>query len=446
MIRITGIQILTVTTISICSIGLLIQLEQISERYFKFQTRSDIQLSIPDSITVPATSTCWYLKDIMKNMKGKDVWQFYEEFDNMTMDQIFEQVSETNEIFVDKRSCAIRLPNKLVNIYPNRTVCSKLFIIERYIQRNFICYKFYASIIDQNQKLDMTEYSLTPTMSGMIYRLSLKPDIFGDNTYFTTFSHSLQTSDLYDSMFSQSLFYYRDNRTKHSFVQMKLTSSGTTIDRLKAPYDTDCHIYDPFETGAEYNYRGLLNETINIFGRIHTFYPISESENMKYKMISSQILSDQTFLKSFNEIYKKYNKTLYDCHLQYLVSKFTLSFGTEVTVDVYWPQDSDILMNYVPVYDLIDYLLYVCSSFGIWFGLSVLSVSDSVISLLSHIFKCHRGTDLQPHLKDVQREVHRLKKSQRLIQIKYVSLMQFTKLKCELLESTIRNLTIVQTE
>ena len=54
------------------------------------------------------------------------------------------------------------------------------------------------------------------------------------------------------------------------------------------------------------------------------------------------------------------------CNVDYYVTKLSPSYGSSVTLNVYWPQDSHIVIRHVPIYDLIDYLLYICSSFGIW--------------------------------------------------------------------------------
>lgn len=45
-------------------------------------------------------------------------------------------------------------------------------------------------------------------------------------------------------------------------------------------------------------------------------------------------------------------------------------------MSVYWPQDPRVSINSVPIYDSIDYVLYICSTFGMWFGISVLSVGE----------------------------------------------------------------------
>lgn len=65
-----------------------------------------------------------------------------------------------------------------------------------------------------------------------------------------------------------------------------------------------------------------------------------------------------------------------DCDLKYYVSKTSLGYGPVVTVSVYWPQDSEFKINDVAKVELIDFLLYVTSSFGIWLGVSVISLFD----------------------------------------------------------------------
>ena len=418
-----GIKILSVL---LCSLGLLYQVEQISERYFKFQSRSDIHLSIPENTTMPRISTCWYLKSVMKGMEEKSVEEFYNKLDTMTVEEIFNSVPPVENIMKEEEGCAIRKPSQFISIYPNRSECLKLFFIKRYIQRNFICYKFYVKNMEE-ENLEITEYSLTPSSPGLIYRIVMNETPFANVPYFSAYAHSLSSSDLLDSMYAQSVFQYRDNASKYSHINIKVTYNSISITKLKPPYDTACRHYTPFYNGWEYVYEKLKNEMIEKLGRIHTFYPES-NQTRKDKIISSQVLKNVSFLKKFNEIYQSCDKTIHDCHLEYLVSKFTLSFGPDVVIYVNWPQDSHIGMRSVPFYDLIDYLLYVCSSFGIWFGVSMFTIGDVVIKMIE---KCKTAAVA----KSEKNEVEMLKRSHKRLHRSFVALVEYINIQRDLMRS-----------
>ena len=108
-----------------CLIGLIIQLEQISEQYFKFETRSEVRLSIPILINAPMITSCWNLKDILlesnqflpqsnirlfneskklidKKFKSNDFIDYYNNLDKLTANEIFELIPSNNSILSKK--------------------------------------------------------------------------------------------------------------------------------------------------------------------------------------------------------------------------------------------------------------------------------------------------------------------------------------------------------
>ena len=63
-------KLITIILIMIpCLIGLLYHLGQISERCFKYQTRSQVHMSIPVSIPVPVISTFWFLRRMIDSRR-----------------------------------------------------------------------------------------------------------------------------------------------------------------------------------------------------------------------------------------------------------------------------------------------------------------------------------------------------------------------------------------
>ena len=44
------------------------------------------------------------------------------------------------------------------------------------------------------------------------------------------------------------------------------------------------------------------------------------------------------------------------CNLDYYVTKISTSYGSDLTVTVYWPQDSQVSTKFLPTYDPIDFI------------------------------------------------------------------------------------------
>ena len=174
--------------------------------------------------------------------------------------------------------------------------------------------------------------------------------------------------------------------------------------------------------------------------RVPTFDQIFEEPYdpaHEYRMITAKQFGNESFLNEFNEIFKKYNQTYSDCNLEYYVSKYSMSFGGTVTLSVYWPQDYRTEMKHVPMNDFIDFLLYVCSSFGIWLGMSVLSIGEFVNSIISY-FRRPRKDDkvlIQQNLnKHFKARLIKLERGQTLVHLKIQAMFDYMKLRFELLE------------
>lgn len=365
-------------------------------------------------------------------MKGKTREQYYETLRRLAIKEIFDRTPDIEYFLRNDTACLVRLPNEMVPEYRDNDNCMKILSIERYIQRDFMCYKITVSAIPSSKSLDLEEYSLSPHASGLVHRLFLNSTPFGEVSYFTIFAHSATTSDLYDSLFARTRDYYKGNGT-HRMVILEVSFSGVSIERLKAPYDTSCRDFYPYESGAIYRMEGLKNETTATLRIVPTFSPVFDL-NSPYGMITAHDLLNRTFLAKFNEIYKKYNQTYLDCTLEYYVSKYSMSFGDKVTLSVYWPQDSQTVIRHVPSYDLIDYLLYVCSSFGIWLGISILSISDVITSISGMCRKSGRAETKcleEDRVTKVERSCKRLK---RRVQIGFIAMMEYMKLRFDLME------------
>ena len=53
--------------------------------------------------------------------------------------------------------------------------------------------------------------------------------------------------------------------------------------------------------------------------------------------------------------------------------------GGKTTINIYFPQEPDFIVNYLPKTQFVEFLVIFCSLFGFWFGLSVTSLSKFAI-------------------------------------------------------------------
>lgn len=106
-------------------------------------------------------------------------------------------------------------------------------------------------------------------------------------------------------------------------------------------------------------------------------YPIFDTDTLRDPIIGSKFVD----LNSRNK-----RHDFVSCRFEYQVPKIVFKELNRVLVHVNWPQDPGIATFTVADHAIIDYLIYICSSIGIWLGLS----AYSILELIGHSVTNHR--------------------------------------------------------
>ena len=386
----------------VCFIGLIAQINDIGQRFFEYKTRTSIEMKIPDKISVPSLSVCWAVSEsvnIVKMSKDfnlphlkthRNFWKhsdwnpFYQLLDSLTVRQLFKYSPETHEILRKDVGCMIRFPSEhaLRSPNPDGKHCLDHFKITKYFHRGLICFKFIPNF-SPSDGLNLNEYTLSPNSPGLIYKFYFNKEVFGDVHYFTSYAHSFNTSHFHDSLFSSMKFFSRNsNSSSDSFANIDVTYNQLTLSRMKSPYDTDCIDYYPHASGMEFFLENVKNETLKEIDRVIT-QPHIYREHLENKFLSTSELRNQSISGKLNAIIDQHKLQHSDCDVMYYLSKMDVTKGRRVSIGINWPQDSEIIIKHVPQQELTDLILYVCSSFGIWFGLSVMTLFRYLQRLIS---------------------------------------------------------------
>ena len=223
-----------------------------------------------------------------------------------------------------------------------------------------MCYQFDPIIIDKNEKLEIAEYALAPQAAGLIYRIFLNNSIFGDATDYQAYAKQTIDSPVYDSSFASSKFYEREINSSNSYLNIELFYVSVQIQRLEFPYDTECKSCAPHRTCADWGAAMVRNVALKMFQKVSTLTPLYDN-SLKFPVLSAKHLRNETFVAEYQKIFGKPEKLSYACTVDYTSSKVTISHGSVVTVSVFFPQDASINVNYFPLQDSIDFILYICS-------------------------------------------------------------------------------------
>ena len=392
-----GIEIMKITaaiTFLVCLTGFGVQLTGISQRYFSYSTRSYVNIYVADNLPLPGVSTCWSLGEIVDFSKlnkkyslnrlqgSKYDWKYlYDILANETAENLF-KATPSNETFFDKNpACAIRFPDHMSWRHPwyNREECLAIVKVEKYLNRLNMCYKI--SFKNDNGRLNLKHVTSSPSNPGYIYMMFLNPKLFDRKLRYTAFAHSVDSSPLFDSVFSIEKTINVDGKFRIGiqFVPMSLT-------KLPPPFDTMCHHgFVKFKSGTEYNLHQLNLATMAEMKHVHTLGHVHDK--YKFPILSSASFRNITIHAQFMKLFKVHTSVFYPvCRLEYNVPKTRLEEYERTSFVVYWPQDSGVDVQKVADQLLIDFVIYVCSSIGVWLGLSVFSVMNIMSNFVSNKF------------------------------------------------------------
>lgn len=105
-------KVFTVTSLLICSIGLIIQINEVSNNYFKFVTESKVSIVFNELIYIPSLSACFSASDIIKRdqikeklnidlikpVKDVDWEEYQEKVENFTIKMLFQFTPTVDEV------------------------------------------------------------------------------------------------------------------------------------------------------------------------------------------------------------------------------------------------------------------------------------------------------------------------------------------------------------
>lgn len=375
----------------ICSIGLIIQIENVSIRYFSFKTRAVANMIIPIEGTYPDLSVCFRYVDILNGSKvnekydrinivkyfepGYDMKKSYLDTKNLTIKEIFEFTPEENLIFKDGVGCYIRYPGRYTMENIKTIDCYKHFKIIEYLIRNSVCYLIKP--IFYNGSLTMHEYALSPGYQGQMYKLNFDESIFKNFYSMSIVVHTNRSNILFDTLFSSNIELPMEELPStyvwaREFVQ----------ESLPKPYDTMC-LPPPNNSKSWYGYMmGQIDQkAMKLYNFSIPFKPTFKADLRVTKIMNFLAFKNRTLTYLIDNLMKKYYKHITTCNTLYYVTRSKYIPDNEASFATFWTQDEKIVLRYSPEQELIDFIVYVCSCIGIWFGLSAYSFLDMACML-----------------------------------------------------------------
>lgn len=377
-----------------CVIGFIFQSKEVNDIYFKYEIHTSTIMTIPTEISTPSLSLCHlyvfilnrteYQKYGLRKTVEEDVFSDGHRF--LTIEQLFNLTSKGDDTI---SGCGQR-QGRSWNFGGTKS-CTNDITVSKYYMQEFICYMYSFPGL---ARISIGDAAQAVKFVNTVYVVTLK-DVPTSHVFYT-FAHPPGSMPYLSRNFGKQV----DRKTSSTGVtepnKIFLTFRETTIHRLPPPYATSC-TKDKMKDKVMCNRNCLIAamETIDRF-------PDTEITTEPVNLRHAGALEFENATSSFrDDVTKKYQQCESHCRgiSRDLCDTTFMTSNIDLHTDTVWmkdklevrllvPDSPSIEINYKASMSILDYIVYMCSSFGMWFGLSFASLNPN--GLYVHVNKFFR--------------------------------------------------------
>ena len=371
----------------VCFIGCVYQITKISLEYFIFKTSTKTTFQIDSNVKDPAIVYCTRYTDILDRTNyqkyGIYKWsrynftEIFSDNTKLTISDIFHLTPDPNDTIIE---CSVRRDEYDTQDYL-RNSCYSLFRVTKYLEGPFICYQFQTTNVNSNFKCDQA--ALAYYALHILYRITMHPRFLLSNTLklISFIPGNLDNPILNLPSISRRFYSYKlrygDLEPKNSKHNYFLISGDLfSITRLEKPYDTKCIENEEY---SDFSCRRRCN--IAAFKK-HGYFPTTE---YTLSLLPIKHMNTEGFL---NKTLLQDTKTQTDtcrkiCNQKPCNERFSVTDVTStehfrnglVSIASSCSPRPVVIIEYLPRIPFMEFITFVSSSLGIWFGISILSIN-----------------------------------------------------------------------
>lgn len=349
-----------------CFLGFLYQISQVSDVYFAYRTSSKIGKSLVSNKPFPTIVFCsMYLEamgynfNIVPYPKNEDLLSKY------TVKQILERTPNASHFI---RNCRLRNQTSTVMRFSGRECHSSFFRVTKSVNSEFLCYSIQPS--------RQLAYYLPDVVSSLrfkyeIFTIDVNPDIANSAHLISVIGYTPDDEPNHDWPLNSRNYGRKHIKKSNVDVVIYMSKASTSTDLLPHPYDTNCVDID-----VEFCYESCLSHKMKQINRVSWSDFISEPMNIIMSSETDQLNSSMrrmidTFTKKCNDMCQMHQA----CHIRFSTTQSELNetpfLENTAVISFVTPTKADEFIETVPSLTLTEYIVYISSVFGIWFGLSV---------------------------------------------------------------------------
>lgn len=370
---------------ALCFIGFSYQVSQLCINYFEYKTTSKVEVSTTDVYKYQSISLCFgylgllnrtnYLSYGIKPTNEEAFRDFRNQLSILTMKQILELTPDEKSVVF---ACRVRdeFYYKLNEIALDD--CHRYFRYNKAVQGENICY--YITPRD-HLNFSWTKVANSFLNQGNVYDLILAPGINGKIVIVTSYEGSeSEPYPLLSRNFAERLSFYKKNVTETVHNLITAYSFLNEYKALPSPYDTRCVSDDEYIHCR----RRCLEDKLATIHRVHYSLTVTDV-NLDMKYLDLEDLENTTVLnlvnKTENHCYRMCSRSPCRQIISFTdaYSDYVKREDSSLTINSCVPASPTVHIESMPEIQPIDFFQYVCNCFGIWFGLSVMSINPFTI-------------------------------------------------------------------
>ena len=384
MMKLSRIQVLSLVFGVFCFIGFVAQVLQISYEYFQYKTLSRIQLELDEKHRAPNIALCVDISNILQ--KDKDLVYRPEsddflikkpngKLDYLTVREMFDKTPDVRDT-IDSCQHRGNFSNFITStLKENSSQCLGAFDIYKYFTQKRVCYIFSKK---SNVSYTTRELAEALDFTSKYYEIHLKP-VFNNVSWIQVIAY-FPSKDIYPYT---SRHFARWQRRRDKNVSppdniFTMTFQIYDVTLLPAPYDSNCTRHrNQVLARCKLN---CLSDKLRPFNRI----PSSEILEKPLDEIPLTVNDvDVNFnaaragnISRIHEYCNRICKKL-KCYFNFTITQYESSYNPDTNI-ILTPISflaPAVQVTTVANVSLSEFLVYIGSSFGIWFGLSLWSTN-----------------------------------------------------------------------
>ena len=388
-------------TFAVALIGACVQIYQISNMYFRYSTTTDVRISVETEIDSPALSICIYARiddsddDYIRNTLNDDEYEFYHSYKNGSQFKLTTDGFRSRATYFSIRkklltlkkaltgaprasvtNCGYRDPIEERKVYVGNTGCDSAFDVKKYVTEDFVCYRFQLSHqVKYGFKRNMEGAFLS--FPGFLYAVRMSFNFSLKSKYWSRivlpYLHPPETYGAISRLYPVPPMIVG----QQNFMQ--LTYARYAVTKLPRPYYTKCR-----HESAAYSQVSCVKKCrlsqMNGSGYLPYTEEFDDDDLTSFGNLSLGIdprLSGEQFRKSDQWCDKNCDENCYD---EWYISSIrelknrSYSFPN-FSIPVLLPNRPFTTIEHRPQLVFNEYVIYVMSVFGTWFGICFLDLN-----------------------------------------------------------------------